>query len=151
MYALTGRTGATFVSGSSATVGVQAATAGTVFTQYSFNAPSLSPGMMLSATRPAGACSAGFGSCVFTAAGVSVAGRVLTPEGRGVRGAIITLDDGSGKSYRAVTNTFGYFRIADVPAGTGVVLTASARGHNFESRFIDASADVADLLIVARR
>ncbi|MDI1242239.1 MAG: carboxypeptidase-like regulatory domain-containing protein, partial [bacterium] len=62
----------------------------------------------------------------------------------------ITLTDGSGKGYRATTNTFGYFRLTDIPAGN-VVLTASARGYTFGPRFIDASADVADLLIVARR
>lgn len=150
VYALTGGTGP-FVSGASATVGVQSATTGTTFTQYSFNTPSLSPGLMLSATRPAGACSPGFGACINTAAPVTVSGRVLTNEGRGVRGAIVTLADSEAKIYRGMTNTFGYFRIEEIPAGSGVVLTVSARGYTFPSRFVELSADVSDLLITAMR
>ncbi|MEQ1763446.1 MAG: S8 family serine peptidase, partial [Pyrinomonadaceae bacterium] len=150
VYALTGGTGP-FVSGSSATVGVQSATTGTTFTQVSFNTPALSPGLMLSATRPAGACAPGFGPCVSTAAGVSVSGRVLTREGRGIRGAFVTLSDGEAKTYRGSTNTFGYFRIDDIPAGTGVILTASARGYTFASRFVDLSDNVSDLIILAER
>jgi hypothetical protein len=148
VYASTGGTGS-FVSGSSATVGVQASTSGTIFTQFSSNSPSLSPGLMLSATRPSGACSPGFGPCVSTAAGVTVSGRVMTRTGRGIRGATVTLTDGNAKSYRSITNTFGYFRIADIPAGTGVVLSASARGYTFSTRFIELSADVSDITITA--
>ncbi|MEO5859436.1 MAG: S8 family serine peptidase [Pyrinomonadaceae bacterium] len=150
IYGLTGGTGS-FVSGSSATVGVQSATTGTNFTQFSFNSPSLSPGLMLSATRPAGACSPGFGPCVFTAAGVAVSGRVLTPESRGIRGATVVLADGNGKTYRGTTNTFGYFTIKDVSPATASILTASARGYTFQSRVVDLSADVSDVLIVAER
>jgi hypothetical protein len=150
VYALTGGTGP-FVSGSSATVGVQSATTGTTLTQYSFNTPALSPGLMLSATRPAGACSPGFGPCVSTAAGVTIVGRVLTREGRGVRGVSITLTDGEAKTYRGTTNTFGYFRVEEIPAGTGLILTASARGYTFASQFVDVSADVSNLLIIAQR
>jgi len=150
VYALTGGTGS-FVSGSSATVGVQSATTGTTLTQFSFNSPSLSPGLMLSATRPAGACSPGFGPCVSTAAGVTVSGRVMTREGRGVRGATVTLTDGDARSYRGITNTFGYFRIGDIPAGTGVILSTSARGYTFASRFVELSTDVSDIIITAER
>jgi hypothetical protein len=150
VYASTGGTGS-FVSGASATVGVQSATTGPNFTQFSFNSPSLSSGLMLSATRPAGSCSPGFGPCVSTAAGVTVSGRVMTREGRGVRGATVTLTDGSAKSYRSVTNTFGYFRIEDIPAGTGVVLSTSARGYTFSSRFVELSTDVSDITIIAER
>ncbi|TAG76153.1 MAG: hypothetical protein EAZ24_09350 [Burkholderiales bacterium] len=64
VYALAG-SGA-FASGASATVGVQAANAGTNFTQFSSNTASLTAGLKLSAARPAGTCAAGAGTCAPT-------------------------------------------------------------------------------------
>jgi len=150
VYAATGGTGS-FVSGSSATVGVQSATTGTTLTQFSFNSPSLSPGLMLAATRPAGVCSPGFGPCVFTSAGLTVSGRVMTAQGRAIGSAIVSVIDGNGKTYRGYTNTFGYFRIEDIQAGAGGVLSVSARGYTFAPRFIDLFDSVNDLTITGVR
>jgi hypothetical protein len=61
LYGATG-TGGT-ANGASATIGIQAATTGEVFTQYSFNQAVVSPGTRLTATRAAAICSAGAGSC----------------------------------------------------------------------------------------
>ncbi|NOT47774.1 MAG: hypothetical protein HOP17_08485, partial [Acidobacteria bacterium] len=61
IYALTG-TGAN-LNGSSATSGVQRMDTGTQFTQFSFNTPTLTPGLQLSGARPAGVCSPGTGTC----------------------------------------------------------------------------------------
>ncbi|WP_225444649.1 reprolysin-like metallopeptidase [Pseudomarimonas arenosa] len=49
--------------GAGATVGVQAATTGSLFTQYSLNSSSLSAGQQLAASIPAGECNAGGGMC----------------------------------------------------------------------------------------
>jgi hypothetical protein len=73
----------------------------------------------------------------------------MTRAGRGIRGAAVTLTDGNAGSYRSITNTFGYFRFADIPAGTGVVLSASARGYTFSSRFVELSSDISDITIIA--
>ena len=52
------------LDGLSATVGVQRATTGTQFTQFSFNTASLSAGLRLDGARPAGQCTPGSGPCV---------------------------------------------------------------------------------------
>ncbi len=150
VYGSTGGTGA-FVSGSSATVGVQAATTGSTITQYSFNSPSLSPGLMLSATRPAGQCSAGSGACVLTSADATISGRVMTRDGRAIRGAIVLVSDAAGLTYRTRSNSFGYFRIANVPSGQTIVINASARGYSFSSQVLDLADDVSELTITATR
>ncbi len=150
VYALTGGAGA-FVSGSSATVGIQSATTGTAFTSYSFNTPSLSSGQMLSATKPAAVCSPGSGACVLTAADATISGRVMTREGRAIRGAILTASDSTGRIFRATSNSFGYFRIENVPVGQTIVLNTLVRGHSFEDRLISVSDDVSDLVITPRR
>lgn len=64
VYALAGS--GTFAGGASATVGVQAANAGTNFTQFSNNVAALSAGLKLSAVRPAGTCASGPGVCAPT-------------------------------------------------------------------------------------
>ena len=151
VYALTGRSGAAFVAGSSATVGVQGASSGSAFTQFSFDEPSLSTGLMLTATRPAGACSPGFGPCVLTAAEVEVSGRVLTREGRALRGAAVSVFDSEGRVYRSYSNSFGYFRVGGIPAGGTVIVSASARGYTFTPALFELLDDLSGLVIVAQR
>lgn len=50
-------------NGASATIGVQAASSGTTYTQYSFNTASVTPGTRLSASLPAAVCTIGSGAC----------------------------------------------------------------------------------------
>ncbi len=61
IYALTG-VGAN-LNGAGATIGAQAASSGTQFTQFSFNTASLSAGLQLTGARAAGICAPGSGSC----------------------------------------------------------------------------------------
>ena len=147
VYALTGP--GSFSGGASATVGVQSATAGTEFTQYSYNTASLSPGLMISASLAPPVCSSGTGGCIFTAALASLRGRVVTPDGRGVKGARVTLSDGTDIRASAMTNTFGYFRFDGIPAGGSYILTPSARGLRFESQIVQLGSDLSDLTFVA--
>lgn len=60
LYALTGTANA---NGVSATVGVQAATTGSQFTQVSTAQGGITPGLRLTAARPAAICSQGSGGC----------------------------------------------------------------------------------------
>ena len=57
----------TQLDGASATVGAQASSAGTQFTQFSFNTASLSAGLQLTGTRPPGTCTPGTGTCTAAA------------------------------------------------------------------------------------
>ncbi len=66
IYTTVGATANT--NGSSATVGVQKATTGTDFTQYSFNQSVITPGMKLTGTLPPGQCTTGGGTCNFVPA-----------------------------------------------------------------------------------
>ncbi|HVF35034.1 MAG TPA: zinc-dependent metalloprotease family protein [Candidatus Saccharimonadia bacterium] len=70
VYALTGVNAAANAAG--ATIGVQAASTGTRFTQFAFNNANLAPGTKLTASRLPAICSAGSGGCVVVPPGVSV-------------------------------------------------------------------------------
>jgi len=149
VYALTG-TGPS-AAGASATVGAQAATTGTVYTQYSTGAPSLSPGQMISASISPAVCSAGNGPCLTTSAPASVAGRVVTADGRGIRNARVSLIGSDGKQRTVPTNSFGFFRFEGVPAGNSYAISVLARGYEFDSRLLDLMDNISDLTFVPAR
>ncbi len=64
-----------------------------------------------------------------TAANVSVTGRVLTAEGRGVYGARVVMTDSSGQARMALTNPLGYYRFTEVPSDAIYTFTVSAKTY----------------------
>lgn len=103
LYALTGVANA---NGVSATVGVQAATTGSLFTQFATAQGGITPGLRLNATRPAAICSPGAGGC-----GPQVS--VLIVQSGGSSSAA---EGGAGDTYTVA--------LSDAPTGT-VTFTAS--------------------------
>ncbi|MCA1589803.1 MAG: carboxypeptidase regulatory-like domain-containing protein, partial [Acidobacteria bacterium] len=67
-----------------------------------------------------------------TAAGVTVSGRVLDREGRGVSKARVTMQDQEGNVFASLTNPFGYFLITDLTAGGTYVAEVRHRRLRFE-------------------
>ncbi|MGB2750421.1 MAG: carboxypeptidase regulatory-like domain-containing protein [Pyrinomonadaceae bacterium] len=143
-YASTGA--GTHTGGAESTIGVQAATTGTLFTEFSFNAASVTQGTRLAAARVAGACAPGTGGCA-TAAGVEVSGRVLTSAGgRGLRGAVVTLRDESGNEINTMTGAMGNFRFADVEPGHTYVVTIRNRRFQFAPQVLTINDSITDLV-----
>ena len=66
-----------------------------------------------------------------TAAGVIVGGRVTNVDGRGLDKVMIIMTDGNGEVRYALTNPFGYYRFADVPAGETYIFTAVSKRYQF--------------------
>jgi len=66
-----------------------------------------------------------------TAATVSVSGRVMTSDGRGIRNVVIRLTDSQGNLRTAISNSFGYYRFNDVEAGATYILTATGKRFSF--------------------
>lgn len=80
-----------------------------------------------------------------TADVVSVAGRVLTADGRGIRNVLVSLADGQGNTKTVLTGVSGYYRFADVPRGATYTITVAAKKFGFnqssQSRLIAADTD----------
>lgn len=83
-----------------------------------------------------------------TASGVEVSGRVLTPDGRGLRNAQVVMVDASGVARTAMTSSFGYFSFTQVAAGQTYVIGVNSRGYRFASRVIDVTDALTDLSFV---
>ena len=86
-----------------------------------------------------------------TAAPVSISGRVLTSDGRGINGAVITMSDAAGHVRTARTGAFGYYQFDNVGSGENYVLAIGSKRFTFAEpvRFVNAVDDVADVDFVA--
>lgn len=80
-----------------------------------------------------------------TAANVSVSGRVLTANGRGLRNAIVQLTDASGVTRTIRTGSFGFYRFDEIQAGQTIVLSIRSKQSQFAPRVMTVNDDLADV------
>ena len=67
-----------------------------------------------------------------SAAGVSISGRVMTKDGRGIANAILVLNGGNlEQPMIARSNAFGYYTLEDVPAGLTYILEVRSKQYTF--------------------
>lgn len=84
-----------------------------------------------------------------TAAHVSVSGRVITAIGFSIRNARVVLTGQNGFVRTAQTNSFGYYRLDDIPVGQTYVMEALAKSYSFTPRTINVTDELTDVDIVA--
>ena len=91
------------------------------------------------------------GACALvpTAAGVEIAGRVYSTDGRAVRNATVTLAGADGSRFAGRTNSFGYYRIENVPSGEVYTATATAKGLSFTPRIVNVQDSIAEFDFMA--
>lgn len=85
-----------------------------------------------------------------TAASTSVAGRVVTADGRGVVSAFVSLTDSDGNRRIAITNPFGYYRFDEIGAGQIVLMRVSSKNYQFEPRIITTNDNLTDVDFVSK-
>lgn len=84
-----------------------------------------------------------------TAAGAAVGGRVLTPDGRGLRNASVTITDSDGVTRSATTSSFGYYRFEDVTVGGVYILSVRSKLYQFALRVIYVQDDLTNIDLIA--
>ncbi len=80
-----------------------------------------------------------------TAAGVSISGRVMTADGRGVRQAVVTMVDPSGATRSVLSGVNGAFVFADVETGHTYIISVRSRRFNFAPRTVEVFENVTGL------
>ncbi len=85
-----------------------------------------------------------------TAAGVSIAGRVVTSAGFGVTNVLVSLIDRNGNVHQAITGAFGYYRFDDVETGQNYVISAISKRFQFVSRIITVDDGLSNVDFVAQ-
>jgi murein DD-endopeptidase MepM/ murein hydrolase activator NlpD len=73
---------------------------------------------------------------------VTVAGRVVTPDGRSLRGAVITLIDAQNMTRTVQTSSLGFYSFPDVVMGQAISLKASSKKFRFDPVLAVASDDL---------
>jgi hypothetical protein len=68
-----------------------------------------------------------------TAASITLGGRVLTADGRGIINARVALTMPSGETRYVVSSSFGYYRFAGVPVGETYILTTYSKRFTFKN------------------
>lgn len=92
------------------------------------------------------------GNLAPTAASAAIGGQVLTPNGGGIKGVIVVLTGGNLTApIYAQTNTFGYYRLPEVPAGQTYVITVNSKRYTFAtpSQIVNLQENLLDLDFVS--
>ena len=86
-----------------------------------------------------------------SAATVSLGGRIVATDGRGISKAIVTLTDQNGDVRRILTGSLGYYRFDDVAAGQTCVLSVGSKRYQFAepTRVISVADDALDIGFIA--
>jgi hypothetical protein len=86
----------------------------------------------------------------FSIGTVTVAGRVASPQGRGIARARIQLDGGNGHIFFTQTNPFGFYRVTGLLPGTTYTLSVIHKSYAFDSpQIFTADIDRSDLNFIA--
>lgn len=86
-----------------------------------------------------------------TAAGVQVSGRVVTPDGRGIRNARVVMTDSTGARRIATTSSFGYYSFEDVEAGQSYIIGVQSKQYRFTARQIQIVDSLVDFDFVGQQ
>jgi hypothetical protein len=85
-----------------------------------------------------------------TAATVSVSGQVLTPRGKGLAYARVTLTDSSGATFTTLTDETGYYQFSDVVAGETVVIEVKSKLYVYPAQVLNLSEETNGLNFVTK-
>ena len=82
--------------------------------------------------------------------GFNVAGRILTPDGRGLRNARVTLVDQSGMARTVTTSSFGYYSFDGVASGGIYTIGVLSKQYRFASRSVQVTDNLSGVDFVGQ-
>ena len=77
--------------------------------------------------------------------GVTVSGRVLTLDGRGLRNATVTMTDQNGVAHSVTTSSFGYYTFDGVASGQTYTVRVASRLYRFATRELQVTDSLTDV------
>ncbi|MFT3743311.1 MAG: carboxypeptidase regulatory-like domain-containing protein [Pyrinomonadaceae bacterium] len=133
----------TFTVPANATLGLYPVTLGSVPTPQSVSS---AQGALLTTTYTNGSIQIGS-----SAAGVDISGRVVTPDGRGIRNASVFITDAAGVRRQATTSSFGIYRFGDVESGKTYTISVASKQYRFTPRIIQVVDTLTDFDFVGQQ
>lgn len=88
-----------------------------------------------------------------TAASVSISGRAVTADGRGISNVVILLTDSSGDIRTTTTDSSGFYSFSDVPAGETYIVAARGKRYTFAqpSQVLNVSDETTEVNFIGNR
>jgi len=85
-------------------------------------------------------------ACSFTpAATATVMGRVLTPDGRGLKNAVVSLVDPLNITRQVTTNSLGFYTFENVQTGQIDTIRVTSKLYRFASQNVNVNGDLANI------
>lgn len=84
-----------------------------------------------------------------SAANATLSGRVMTADGRGIRGARVSLTSAAGFVRYAVTSSFGYYSFTDVTVGETYVLSVISKRYQFNPQIVSIFDELNEIDLIA--
>jgi uncharacterized protein YjiK len=131
----------TFSVPANATIGTYPMAFGNTPTAQSVSSPQ---GALLPTTYTSGNIQVGS-----TAADVPISGRILTPDGRGLRNAQVWMIDPAGVTRTATTSSFGHYRFENVESGSTLVIGVNSKRYRFLTRILQVVDSIENMDFVA--
>lgn len=81
---------------------------------------------------------------------VTISGRVLTADGRGLRNAEVTLvNEQTGRTRTTATSSFGYYSFENIENGSRGIITVRSKRYRFATRAVTAAASLREIDMIA--
>jgi cytochrome c peroxidase len=77
-------------------------------------------------------------------ANFTVAGRIMTSDGRGLRNAVVSISGPGGFAQRVTTGTFGYYQFENIPGGATYTINVGSRTYRFTPRDVLLTGNLSD-------
>jgi hypothetical protein len=85
-----------------------------------------------------------------SAAGANVRGRLISPYGRSLANASVSiLNTSSGETLTTRSNQIGYFNFADLPVGNVYIVVVNSKRFSFDSYTFTLNEDLTDIVLTA--
>ena len=81
---------------------------------------------------------------------VSVSGRVMTPDGRGLRNATVSITDSLGVRRTVTTSSFGFYQFDNVAVGPGYMMAVSSKLYRFAALSLNVSGELTNVDFVGQ-
>lgn len=79
------------------------------------------------------------------AAAITISGRVMTAQGRGIGNAIVTITESDGTTRTTRTGAFGYYKFDEISSGQTVIISINSKRFQFSPKVLNTENNLIDL------
>jgi hypothetical protein len=82
-------------------------------------------------------------------AGASISGRILTPDGLGLRNAVVRMTKQNGETLTMRSSSFGYYHFDNIEVGETIIMSVISKRFQFASQIVSVQEELNELDFIA--